>query len=128
MAFDVALSDSGDLPVRTTHISGPDFIAQRIKTRLQLFKGEYLLDQRRGLPYLQWKQDRPVDVDAIGARIRSEIARTPGVTGVSDFEASFDSGHFTVSATISIDDVQARLEAEVFSPDGNSHPAITLIF
>lgn len=128
MTYDIRLNSDGDLPIRTEHITGPDLVAQRIRTRLQTFRGEWFLDERRGLPYPQWKQDRPVDIEAIGARIRREIRQTPGVIRVVTFEAKFSGGQISITGTVVVEDQTLTLSAEIFGAgDGNSQPVTVLL-
>lgn len=75
MAYDIQLNEDRDLPVRTRHISGPDLVVQRVRTRLKTWRGEWFLDQRRGLPILEWKQQKPLDLGIVRAIVRNTIIR-----------------------------------------------------
>ena len=124
--FDVQLED-GDLPKRTTHIRGPDQIAQRLQIRLNTWRGEWFADTRRGLPWMEWKQSKPPDTDAIEAQLRAQIRRTPGVLRVSDLSVDFSDGQVSASGTIQIEDQERVLEAEIYGPGGNSQPVMVTI-
>lgn len=124
---DVQLDEHGDLPALTRHVSGVDLIRQRIKTRLQTFAGEWFLDERRGLPYLEWKQARPADVAPIRARLRRDIVTTPGVIRVEDLAVTFTDGIIRARGTIFVEDQQLSLDAEIGALPGNSQPVTVLL-
>jgi len=90
--YSMQLAADRDLPVSGSRISVDKMshIAQRIETRLQLHRGEWLLDTSKGLPLNEWTQQKPPNVDDIGAQIRAEIASTPGVVAVLTWSGSFD--------------------------------------
>jgi len=101
--YDVEL-EAGDLPARTTHITGPDLVRQRIELRLGTFIGEWYLDTRKGLRYLEWLQQTPPRVEEIGADIRREIETTPDVLRVENWSGSFDGVTLSYSGDVIIDD------------------------
>lgn len=88
MPFDVQLDDLGDIPTVTRHVDGLELVIQRVTIRLRMALGEFLLDRTKGLDYLAFTAQRPVDVQGIGDIIRNEIASTPGVDRVDAFEAT----------------------------------------
>lgn len=89
MSFDVLLDENGDLPRSARIVDDARITMQRIRIRLRLFLGDWLLNKDEGLPYVQWAQMKPAPVRTIGARVRSEIETTPGVLRVERFEATF---------------------------------------
>lgn len=114
--YDIELDKDGDLPTKTRHITGAEYMAQRIKIRLKTFHREWFLDRRRGLPFFTWKEQRPVDLDLISSRVRREIAQTPGVDSVRDFSARLsDSGAVLLSGRIDLSGRSARLTAELIA-------------
>lgn len=51
---DFALTGDGDLEITRGHlrvVTGTEAIAQRLRTRLKLFRGEWFLDTLQGVPY-----------------------------------------------------------------------------
>jgi len=116
MAHDVQLDNNGDIPIRTAYITGPDLVRQRIKIRLNTWRGEWFLDQRLGLPFLEWKQQKPPDVNVIRALIQREIRTTPGVVGVANLEVSLVQGRIEITGRIAVEDVTLDLSAEISGP------------
>lgn len=90
MRIDLALDETGDLPLVPRHITGIPLVLQRIRRRLLVFAGEWVLDTSQGLPYLAWRQTKPAPLDAIAARIRTELEQTPGVVRVDTCAAALD--------------------------------------
>lgn len=123
MAYDLLLID-GDLPDRPTLVRGPELIAQRVRRRLAMHRGEWLLDQRVGVPYVRWRAQKPPRVDAIGAHIRQVVTDTPGVLGVEAFRAVLDGRTVRVTGRVLIEGGEVlELDAPV-DLDGNVSPAV----
>lgn len=66
-------------------------LAQRIRTRMQTFLGEYYLDERVGVPYFEEVQRKNPDISSVRALLLAELLRVPGVKSVSQFDTEFDS-------------------------------------
>lgn len=99
MAIDLGLDDSGDLPLFARTISGAELVAQRIRVRLGTHRGEDPRDSSRGLPWVDWLQQRPPQVDSIVAAVRREVLATDGVVRVLNWTGSFSrtTGVITIS-------------------------------
>lgn len=121
MTIDALLADDGDLPAFTRLGSGIEVVRQRIQIRLGTFLGEWLLDKRAGLPILDWLQQKPPRVDAIGARIRREIETTPGVARVATFAGSLDGTSLTYSGTVVYDRGEVDEVTVVSDPDQDAN-------
>lgn len=127
MSYDILL-ENGDLPKRTTHVSGAQAIAQRVQIRLNRWRGEWFADQREGVPWLTWKQDPAPDLLIITTQIRAEIRNTPGVIAVPVLDVDFTDGQIIGSGTVVLDGGEDRtIEAEIYGPAGNSQPVGILI-
>lgn len=88
------LTEDGDLDLSfgTTHLKdGDEALAQLIRTRLLRFRGEYFLDQSKGLPYNEFVFQHVPDIAAFEAAVAIEIADTPGVLAVREVSAVRDS-------------------------------------
>lgn len=96
---DLLRDDDGDIPIRAQLVSGPVDIRQRVQLRLRRFLGEWFLDLELGLPFLDWLQQKPLDVGAVVARIREEIELVEGVVGTQDFSSSLNEGERSVTIT-----------------------------
>ncbi len=83
------------------HNNTPDAVAQAVKTRLQLFRGEWSLDLLEGTP---WYSDVLGNGHELtyAPLLRARILETRGVTEITAFSESFDreSRVLTVQATI----------------------------
>lgn len=96
--YDVGLDPiTGDLPVFTRHITGADLVRQRIRARLGTFRGEWILDESDGLPFLEWRASKPLDLEGIRAVVQAEIEDCPGVLRVDDLTVSFNAETQTVA-------------------------------
>lgn len=69
---------------------GPEEMLQRIVARLRMFKGEWFLDTRLGIPYFQNVLVRSPNLPAISAMFRRVILTTPGVLEIVSFQLTFD--------------------------------------
>lgn len=131
LTHDIGLDEDGDLPARTEHVSGFELIVQRIRRRLQTVKGEWLGDKNVGLPFFAWFQQKPPDVDGIGAIIRKAIETTPGVARLNDWTGSLDvdTRQLTYSGTIHTTDGDATLVVRpLMDPrGGNVNAALRLV-
>ena len=133
MAFDAEINAvTGDMRIPTRLITGADLVVQRARVRLGTFFAEYILDQFVGLPFLEWQQQKPPDLAAIGAVIFAEMSETPGVVRVVDFAVTFDNSSRTLRAAgnVVIEDADDADDATfafvtLIAP-GNSTPAVVM--
>lgn len=130
MRIDLQLDADGDLPLVPRHITGLPLVLQRIRRRLRVFAGEWVLDTSQGLPYLAWRQTKPAPVEAIAARIRVELEQTPGVVRIDTCAAALDVTTRTVRITargvVQDPDTgeQASVSLELEGVGGSSTPAL----
>lgn len=80
----------------------PETVAQAVVTRLNLWLGEWFIDQTEGTPYQQAALGKHTRA-SIEPAIRSRILETEGVTGIDEFDLSIDPDErkVTINATIS---------------------------
>lgn len=100
---------------------GPQEMRNRIERRLKLFRGEWFLDTRIGIPYFENALVKNPNLSAIGALMRRAILSVPGVLEVTDFGLTFDPNAraltLTFHATTTEGDVVATgADAFIFSP------------
>lgn len=69
---------------------GPQEVRQRIMRRFQFFKGEWFLDQRLGVPHIQFVFGANPNITAIGALFRRVVVTTPGVIALINFRVDFN--------------------------------------
>lgn len=132
MRIDLALDASGDLPLVARHITGIPLVLQRIRRRLLVYAGEWVLDTTQGIPYLAWRQTKPAPLDAIAARIRVELEQTPGVVRIDSCAASLTVATRTVRVVargvVQDPDTGERASVELVLDElgGSSTPAVVL--
>lgn len=84
-AVDIGLDpDTDDLPDLPELITGLDLIQQLIASTVRFFLGEWFLDERVGLPLVEWITTKAPDVQAILARLEQDIRTIPGVVRTED--------------------------------------------
>jgi hypothetical protein len=81
---DLALGPDGDLEVPGRFVSDRDQVVQRIRLRLGLFRGEYLLDGSKGLDFVEWRRFKRKPLKEILSVVRREIDTIPGVLRTED--------------------------------------------
>ena len=76
-----------------------DTLEQRIRTRLQTFRGEWYLNEGLGVPYFEEVMLKNPDVDRVRALLMAELAAVPGVGEIMSFVVAFDreARRFTVN-------------------------------
>ena len=107
---DFALDTFGELDISSGNIvfvTGADAVAQHLKIRLRLIRGEWFLDTRIGLPYRSQIWVKNPNLAAIQSVLRRAIATTPGVESLERIDLDFDSSARTLNVTLS-----AKLEGE----------------
>ncbi|HGX9415032.1 hypothetical protein ACTZHC_10995 [Escherichia coli] len=65
--------------------NSPECVAQAVKTRFELWKGQWFLDTEEGTPYIQsvLGKQRP---EVYNLAIRDRISSTPGVLSILSFD------------------------------------------
>lgn len=89
--LDLALDANGDLEIPLRHVSGLEGVAQLIRIRLSMIRGEWFHDLDAGVPYLPSPGIDPAAVilgskrfDPVlaEAQFRDAISRVPGVAAI----------------------------------------------
>jgi hypothetical protein len=92
-------------------------IAQKLTIRFQLFLGEWFMDARVGVPYLQVVFVKNPNLVIIGQLFRNVIYSTPGIANVLSENISFVPATRSLLATYKIQTISgAILEGGVGSP------------
>lgn len=98
--------DSGDYTFgqgdNTWLINSPEAVAQAIKTRFELWRGQWFLDTTEGTPWIQsvLGKQRP---ETYNLAIRQRILETRGVNSITDFSTTINSDTRRVTFTATID-------------------------
>lgn len=85
---------NGDL----VFVEGDEEILQSIRIRLQLFAGEWFLDNRLGVPYFETVLVKNPDLPAIQGLLRSVILDTVGMGSLTYYSQEWD--HATRKLTV----------------------------
>lgn len=91
-------------------INSPLAVAQSIKTRLSLWRGEWFLDTEEGMPWLTdilGKPKTPVEY------IRMKILETSGVKEIKSFETYQDQKTRKVTVTVELSTIYGDVEVSV---------------
>lgn len=79
-----------------------DYTAQRIKTRLQVFYGEWKYDTSQGVPWLEEVLIKPANLVTIQAIIKNTIINTPTVTSITVYQDNFNRSTRGYSVTFTV--------------------------
>jgi hypothetical protein len=113
-SHDLYLDDSGQLELVGSDITDVDSytiaVAQRIKTRLLMVRGEWYLDQRVGTPLRERVWLKGATAASIKRTLREVTESTPGVLSVESIEVSLNAAARTATATI-----QARTDLQTIA-------------
>ncbi|MPU29134.1 hypothetical protein FVB13_07860 [Escherichia coli] len=85
-------------------INSPDAVAQAVKTRFELWYGQWFLDTTAGTPWIQsvLGKQKP---DVYNLAIRQRILETQGVNSIIDFNTSVNTSTRRVTFTATIDTI-----------------------
>ena len=86
----LALDSSGDLAIPVIFLAGRDAVTQRLNSRFLLFKSEWFLDKRKGVPYYEKVFVKNPNLRLLRSLFRDIILRTPGVRRVLKFTGTLD--------------------------------------
>jgi hypothetical protein len=91
MPRDYALDPAtGDLALPPRWVTGADAFAQRLTIRFKMWLGEWFLDQRIGVPYIDQIFVKAPRLALIERIFRKVVEKTPGCAGVKKFAMSVD--------------------------------------
>lgn len=93
---DFKLTTTGDLDLTTGDIqliSGSEEIAQHLRIRLKFFIGEWFLDTRLGIPYIQKVFRKNPNSNVVRDLIQRAALSTPGVLEIQTLTFDFDSAN-----------------------------------
>lgn len=85
-------------------IDSPEAVAQAVKTRFELWRGQWFLDLTEGTPYIQSVLGKQRS-DFYILAIRERILDTQGVNSIVEFEASYTGENRRVIFTATIDTI-----------------------
>lgn len=99
---DLALDANGDLLLSSGDlqlVTGAASIVSDVRARLQFFRGEWFLDESKGLPYFQFILTKAPSLPTVQALLRAELMDTPGITDVLELKLIRDPSTRRLSAS-----------------------------
>lgn len=104
---------TGDLDISTGNlVISRDInlqVAQKLTNRFRLFRGEWFMDQRIGMPYLQQVFVKDPDLTGIAQMFRRAILDTQGVQAVLEANLNFLSGLRTLQAEFKVQTITGAI-------------------
>lgn len=85
-------------------INSPETVAQAVKTRFLLWRGQWFLNLTEGIPWIQSVLGKQ-SPDGYNLAVRQHILQTPGVSSILSFDVSANSRTRRVSFTATIDTI-----------------------
>lgn len=99
MDKDLKLATDWDIDVSaydTPLTTDAEQIVQRVRQRLQVFRGEWFLDVRAGVPWLQDILVHTPRLNYVEALLKAEIVGTPGIVEITQFSMEYSAGNRTL--------------------------------
>jgi hypothetical protein len=90
-----ALDSNNDIIVENGSfklVENGEQVAQNVKTRLQLYLGEWFLDITEGTPWFQQIFIRPTNLTNIESILKTRITNTPEVLRLNSFSMDYEGG------------------------------------
>ena len=87
MTTTINQNQDGDITLEI--VDGLESVRQRVTQRLRMFRGEYYLDTRQGVPYIDDILKHNYDEALANRVITDTILSVQDVTGVTDISLSF---------------------------------------
>lgn len=95
---DLALDSDGDLEVPLRIVSGVEAIAQRLRIRLSIWFGEWFLDTREGIKYIeQVLADPRVSATSVKALLSDVILSSVGISAIQSMDVSISARVLSIS-------------------------------
>jgi hypothetical protein len=107
--MNLRLDQYGDLAFTDGNIAlatGIEEVAQKLKVRYSFFLGEWYLDKRLGVPWIQSIFVKGTPENLIRSKLMRVALRCPGVSSVEDFQLVLDNSRRQLALSF-----QARLDS-----------------
>lgn len=97
--------ENGDLAL----VDGKDRVIQQIKAGLKIFKGDWFLDYRKGIDYINGLKAYP---NILKSEIKTAIQEVLDVDNVLDYTFKIDNQKYYVSARVLVNNETVYLNGE----------------
>ena len=90
--WDLFLDETGNISLRKSETLDElvDLICQRVKCRLQTFRGECYLDRNMGVPYFKEVMKKNPDLGKVRSLLAATIVGVEGVKSLEGLKIKFD--------------------------------------
>lgn len=90
--WDLFLDETGNISLRKSETLDKlvDLICQRVKCRLQTFRGECYLDRNMGVPYFKEVMKKNPDLGKVRSLLAATIVGVEGVKSLEKLKIKFD--------------------------------------
>ena len=90
--WDLFLDETGNISLRKSETLDKlvDLICQRVKCRLQTFRGECYLDRNMGVPYFKEVMKKNPDLGKVRSLLAATIVGVEGVKSLEELKIKFD--------------------------------------
>ena len=89
--MDISLTPDGDLYISPEgDVKLEESVAQKIRTKLLWFKGEWAWDPDEGMPYMESLFVKNPDTDFFESLVRAKIFEVEEITEVKDVRVTYD--------------------------------------
>lgn len=113
---DIELSEPVNGKRSVMLVSGPEYVKQKIASRLRFFLGEWFLDQRLGVPYFRDVLGQNPQIEVIRSILRQVILSVQEVTTISQLDLTHDKDERTLAVAFDCALVEGGV-LEVRQPD-----------
>jgi hypothetical protein len=119
----LALTSDGDLDISSGNLrvltDTAECLAQKVRQRYRMFRGEWFADTRQGVPYLEFVLVKNPNIGVVRSVLRKVLETTEGVKSVDKFVVTYDP-----SARSAAYEFKARTTAGQVITGGSDKPFI----
>ena len=111
-----ALNECNDIFLNGNRIAvnnDAEQVAQKVKTKLLFYQGEWFLDITVGVPYFQQVFVKPALIGTIESLIKSQIINTEGVKKLTFFKSNFDRKNRKFSVSFSAETIYGTISKDI---------------
>lgn len=110
---DIQLTSAGDAFL---FVSGVDYIAQLVRSRLGLYQGEYFPDVTQGMPWFQSILIKGYNPNVVQNVFKNMIAGTTGVLSVTALSLSFDNDQRSLNISFAAQSIVGEVTDQFLLP------------